>query len=937
MNRPVQNRTRGSIWRKWDLHVHVPGTRKNNQYKSLKDGTPDWDQFIDIIHESDVDAIGITDYFSLESFFTFSEKYTQKYPDDKKVFFPNLELRLDHAVHHKGAEVNIHLLLPPNLSRDKANLLLANLELSNRDKSSNSGRHLKCSEIQDWGKDDLERASLSLDSIIKGITSTFPVTSENLEDAAVIVVSGRDDGASPGNFLSGIKEDAIDNIDISTHALFSRHKDSNYWLKEDRINRKQGSTPKPTFGGCDAHSFDDLKKMLGKSGNDYHRNWELTWVKADLSYDGLLQTLSEPEGRVRIQDSKPDSKESFRVIDRIEFLNTSDFPQTVQFNPNLTAIIGSRSSGKSALLAHVAYAVDKDYTVSQQAKANNKPADEKHQGPANSFTWQSVENLEREVVWADPNVKSGKIIYMPQNALFEMGDKAESVTDLLLPLLNETHPDAARILSEFDQSTRKQKTEIRSLVEDIFSAHNEIKQCDAQLQELGDKNAIETQIKHLHCQHADAIKQSGLSESEQQKLKQLGETLAKQTETVAKANKELDDWESVENYESHPFIATLTIQPELNRLPSELQDSLKSAITELQDAATLKLNSIAEEWKSSKEREKHKFESSIQSIRSENHALLKKADNAEAASRLEKEINSLKPILASIESVEKNKAQVKVRLDTSFANLQDHLKTHKNLITDVLNRFNSRNFSIAGGTAQVERGYPVESEPLIEKLNLRTLAEWADNDSDSKSLNFDRIHNDPQKFIDSFFSQKIKVKKGENEQDVIIEILTSLEDIRIFATYDDDRIGGFKPTSMTPGKRALFALTLLLDGREKKWPLLLDQPEDDLDSRSVFDTIVPFLKTVKTNRQIIMVTHDANLVVGADAEQVIVANRNGSDRPNANEDQLFDYFSGSIENTRDPEENDPRILERQGIREHCCEVLDGGREAFKKRKEKYKF
>ena len=62
------------------------------------------------------------------------------------------------------------------------------------------------------------------------------------------------------------------------------------------------------------------------------------------------------------------------------------------------------------------------------------------------------------------------------------------------------------------------------------------------------------------------------------------------------------------------------------------------------------------------------------------------------------------------------------------------------------------------------------------------------------------------------------------------------------------------------------------------WPLLIDQPEDDLDSRSVYAEIVPFLKEKKKERQIILVSHNANLVIGADSEQIIVANRNGDDR-----------------------------------------------------------
>lgn len=140
---------------------------------------------------------------------------------------------------------------------------------------------------------------------------------------------------------------------------------------------------------------------------------------------------------------------------------------------------------------------------------------------------------------------------------------------------------------------------------------------------------------------------------------------------------------------------------------------------------------------------------------------------------------------------------------------------------------------------------------------------------------------------------------------------------------------------MTQGKQALFALTLILNESEEAWPLLIDQPEDDLDSRSIYEVLVAYLADRKTERQIIMVvSHNANLVIGADSEQVIVANRHGVDRQNAG-GQAFDYFTGSLEHTR-PRTESAIVFEVGGIREHACDILDGGEEAFWKRKEKYR-
>ena len=125
---------------------------------------------------------------------------------------------------------------------------------------------------------------------------------------------------------------------------------------------------------------------------------------------------------------------------------------------------------------------------------------------------------------------------------------------------------------------------------------------------------------------------------------------------------------------------------------------------------------------------------------------------------------------------------------------------------------------------------------------------------------------------------------------------------------------------------------------DEEWPILLDQPEDDLDNRSVYDDLVRFLKKKKVQRQIIVVTHNPNLVVGADAEETIVANQAGQEVNRENKKFQFEYVSGSLENSFEIEDaTENAILLRKGIRQHVCEILEGGKEAFRKREQKYDF
>lgn len=100
---------------------------------------------------------------------------------------------------------------------------------------------------------------------------------------------------------------------------------------------------------------------------------------------------------------------------------------------------------------------------------------------------------------------------------------------------------------------------------------------------------------------------------------------------------------------------------------------------------------------------------------------------------------------------------------------------------------------------------------------------------------------------------------------------------------------------------------------------------------------IPFIKRKKKDRQIIIVTHNANVVLGSDAEEVIVANQQGSNVPN--KQYRFEYRSGAIENNTplygDNGDIEPGILNSQGIQQHICDILEGGERAFELRKNKY--
>jgi hypothetical protein len=150
--------------------------------------------------------------------------------------------------------------------------------------------------------------------------------------------------------------------------------------------------------------------------------------------------------------------------------------------------------------------------------------------------------------------------------------------------------------------------------------------------------------------------------------------------------------------------------------------------------------------------------------------------------------------------------------------------------------------------------------------------------------------------------------------------------------YDNDEL-----TKMSSGKASFVILMLIVGLSKSKAPILIDQPEDNLDNRSITKDLVEYLRNKKLERQIILVTHNANVVVNADAENIIVANQKGQNDNATSSPYRFDYINGPLENSKTTDRHETDLLKSMGIREHVTDVVEGGEDAFKKRERKYGF
>lgn len=154
----------------------------------------------------------------------------------------------------------------------------------------------------------------------------------------------------------------------------------------------------------------------------------------------------------------------------------------------------------------------------------------------------------------------------------------------------------------------------------------------------------------------------------------------------------------------------------------------------------------------------------------------------------------------------------------------------------------------------------------------------------------------------------------ETPPESFARMITFIPEDDLQVSYKPENAKSYIPLSnASAGQKTTAILTFLL--AYGNLPLLLDQPEDDLDNKLVYDLIVTRLKKTKSKRQIIVVTHNANIPVNGDAEYIVSMN--------SETDEIDTKYEGTMDD--------------KDIRKEICDVMEGTQYAFEMRAKKYHF
>lgn len=760
----------------------------------------------------------------------------------------------------------------------------------------------------------------------------------------------------------------IDLINNSSFALVASQDVVN--IESHITDLRANSIQTPILHSSDAHELAAL-------------NNSRLWIKADPTFTGLKQVINEPEARISISESAPINKPDHQYIERVEITNSNGWfagDVSLGLNQDLTAVIGGRGSGKSALLeimAHGAGCLD-DSGDSFIEKAMRHVS--------------SIEGTKVRLIWGDESVTESEIggqmpseplvRYLPQKFVEKLcspdhdSDLLGQIENVIFQALDITEKrdaaDFASLREDLLQNFALRKTEIvseirkkngrvyqlRKLIESLPAKKKDLEQKKKDLQKT-----TESLPKLPPEQQKAQDEIAGLLEWQRRfedKIVELKNTIGR----IPEIQTRIDIFSSSLQKNEEEIAALLAAvgisagdmpraQFDATKIKSLLvQRSVKLKQQEeiLQRGAKTDVQNLIDLTGSPADNLiaiKAKIEEKMKETKAYETLKQKYQQYKKEMLRLEKEIETLSKEISRIETEIQSEfkevsasrfdlyasyfdvlREEKHELEILYQPLQDSLKqgeTEADKRLEFEARFHfaledhlNRGIEILDRT---KKGQFREVEDLREAL----MQMW--KAFVSADFNKQVILVEIKKLSDRFQSLEDGTPariEGQLKQVFTLEDFANwLLDLNQFHVCSSLKFDGTDLQLLSPGQKGIVLLLLYLQiDRDDNRPLLIDQPEDNLDNLSVYDDLIVYFRERKLFRQIIIATHNPNLVVNTDAEQVIIARYDGASNPR------ISYVSGSLEHCSSQPDTD-------GIIEKVCRILEGGKPAFVGRKKKY--
>lgn len=1017
---------RGSTWSQWDLHIHTPASFHWNGEKFNGDKNHDdalIDEMIHALNNAEPEVFSIMDYWTFDGWFKLQNRLKEpESPKLEKTVFPGIELRL---VAPMNGRLNAHVIFSNEIEKQILDDFKSALQIAiiDRPLSDSALIHLARQTGEDklskhgFQKNDIDNEE---DKALKAGSTIAEITMESYKQAISKVPNNQAIGFMPFD-----TNDGLDDIKWADHYAYTMTLFQSSPIFETRdfdkrcafvgektdknskyFNNFQGALkniPRLAVSGSDAHCF------VGEAGNDDKRGYgdfpsnKKTWIKAEPTFKGLQQAILEPAKRSYIGDKPPKLNEielnKTFYIDSVKVQKTGTKPVgqwldgcKIPLNPDLTAIIGNKGSGKSALADVIAMLGN-----SKQSKHFSFLKKERFWGksgePANHFTgtliWCDGGEESRLLNELSPEEKTERVRYIPQGYFEELCNEHTSgksnafERELRSVIFSHTSEDMRLDALDFEQLIEKQEQPLRNRLneyrKDLAKINEEIVGIEEQLQPIELKKLTEalqlknTQIEeHKKLKPDEVIKPEIALDTAQKKIADDLDEVNRQIQSRQEHQKTIASASTVFAKKKQAIFniqeRLSLLQRSFEQLEQESTDDLTLLELSWNDIAVLDIrisaldskkeaiSSKQLEFKTESERvageineltgkqktytaqldaprqQYEAYQRQLTEWKQKLDALTGSPTEPETEIGLKTRIKQIEQLPLELQRLREKRLQLSRDI---FDTLNAQREEREKLFKPVQDLIQDNSLIRDDYKLQFQATLSASSDAIANQLFgliKQTSGEFRGQDEALTVIRtlFDAYDLNDKKgvtgFISNLFEKIETASKGNNEKAVgisnilkkdqtanaVYDLIFGLEFLepRYSLVFQDTQI-----EQLSPGQRGALLLIFYLLVDKGQLPIILDQPEENLDNETVFRLLVPVLSEAKKKRQIIMVTHNPNLAVVCDAEQIIYANFSRSDN------FTISYQAGAIENNE--------------INRRVVTVLEGTKPAFDNRSGKY--
>ncbi|NEU99200.1 TrlF family AAA-like ATPase [Bradyrhizobium uaiense] len=682
------------------------------------------------------------------------------------------------------------------------------------------------------------------------------------------------------------------------------------------------------------------------------------------TFEGLRQVIFEPEERVWIGETPPDLHDRSRTLQSVAVLNSKGWFEetTLPLNPGLVSIIGKKGMGKSALNELIAYAgrgwTDEPGSFIARARASLK-------GATVVLKWCDGRTSSADINAKGPPEGTEEVRYLSQKFVERLcadprGD-SDLVKEIEAVVFNHLDPSETLNASNFadlrDKKTATVRNEQKRLVSEIKRLHREIDEAFKKQLGLAGRRARREELLRgaaALVEQAPSLESAAEEEAAQrlsEEHKALGQAIATQAGFKDQLLRIADVQQRIR-----------TFQAEMNRFSSTLLADLREiGVSEIEldwfvpsfpgDVETPLVQRLNDFKRRIVELEGDEVEPLPLTIRAHRNRVKElsdaiMADDAKRArfteiqaalANTDQELHRIDVEIASIEGPEAERLdEMRKQRRAVYVEYFETLKQEQRLLAELYRPLQEQFVTheeekkvqfhirwLIDVDAWLGRGMhlfdqrkslPCSFEQMKEAVQNHLLPGWSGGSPSELKEGLDH-------FLKPF------PQKGEGIQEILRSNYSPTDFFDWVYSVDHISLAyglsyqGTSLENLSPGTKGIVLLMLYLamDAEDRR-PLLIDQPDENLDNESICSLLAAYFRTAKVRRQILLITHNPNLVVNTDAEQIVVAecvkDEHGSPK--------FTYLSGAIEDSH-----------VDGARKTACRILEGGEDAFIRRERRY--